>query len=262
MGLPSPDMLAELARLIAFENHRSRQGLEAQLRDMARPGYTPPPPTVRSFADKAADKGTHWAKKGVEIGLSKGASGAASHIVHSGLTYGPSVNMVGHVLPAIGPLGAALTAWIGMATVAVQASKVFDLYALRDDARSARKGPTRYSCTCALCAANIQYIIDKKERNVGLVAVAVGTVGVSGLFKAIHSAGKKIKSKLFRETRPKEKTCREMVASAKGGCLAAMATIFLLSGKWTQGYRDSKTMTAAVETIMAEDGWDRFKDCF
>ena len=262
MGLPSPKQLLELARIIETEQSRARMGVYDQLRELGQPGYRPPVPEARPTADKAAN----YAKKGAQFGGRTLASTATSAVATSGLKVGTTANVGGLAVPltaTLAPVGAALSAWIGVATVAVQASKVFDLYAIRDDARSSRRDATRYYCACKTCCApDIQYIIDKKERNTAVVAVSVGTFGVASLGKALHSAGKRLKSAVLGETRPKEEHCRKLVGAARAGCPAAMATIFLLSGSWTQGYRDKKTMEAAVLTIMAEDGWKKLKDNF
>ncbi|MEP9379111.1 hypothetical protein ABLE91_20530 [Aquabacter sp. CN5-332] len=262
MGLPSPQQLEDLAKLIKGEEVRNKIGFwpEAdQRRELARLRDGAPPQVNKPLSDKA---GT-WARKGVQVAVSKGIPAAGNAAFHGGIRLTETVNLAGHAVSVgttLAPMGAVFSAWISMATVAVQAGKVFDLYTLRDDARSHRHSATTYSCDCGRCADNIQYIIDKKERNVGIVAVSVATVGIVGLGKILHSVGKKLKSKIMGETRPKERVCREMVESGRNGCLAAMGAIFLLSGSWTQGYRDQKTMEAAVLTLTAKDGWDKFKD--
>lgn len=257
MGLPTPEQLEELSAILAGQAPgQNRIGFwseEDQRRDLGRLN-TPSRPSSVPVSDKAAT----FAKKTGQFAVTTGVPAAVNAVAHVEYGIRSSVQMAGHTV-TIAPLGAALSAWIGITTVAVQAGKVFDLYTLRDDARSTIRNRTTYYCECGKCAGNIQYIIDKKERNVGVVALSVGTLGVVGIGKMFHSVGKKLKSKIMGETRPKERVSREIVASARGGCLAAMGTIFLLSGSWTHGYREKKTMEAAVLTLTATNGWEKLQ---
>ncbi len=263
MGLPSPQLLAELSDILDGSHQSNKMGFwseKDQRAELARLGSPPPAPGSRPTLDKAA----YYAKKGVGTAAPKLAATAGSALIHGGVSVGGNVNVLHHAIPmttTLAPFGSAITAWISMATVAVQAGKVLDLYTLRDDARGGKHGATVYYCNCTQCEKNIQYIIDKKERNVGVVAVSVGTLGVAGILKIFHSTGKKLKSMIAKEVRPKEQVSRDLITSGKeNGCLAALATIFLLSGSWTNGYRDKSTMEAAVLTLTAVDGWKKLKD--
>lgn len=234
MGLPSPQQLAELSGKIV-EQGRLCHGTWGKFTSV-----------LKSLAMKLGPTA-------MQTGATQGASAL-------GVSSGLQVVGIGAVGITLAPIGAALAPWIGAALVASQAGKIFDLYDLKDDALKGGNSPVLYSCRCGKCAKNIQYIIDKKERNVALVAVGVGTLGVSAIFKGFHSLGKKIYSSAKGETRPKEQVSRALVDSARGGCTAAMGVVFLLSGSWSlTGPRDAETMTTAVAIMTSSDGWEKLK---
>ncbi|GGF86562.1 hypothetical protein GCM10007301_53040 [Azorhizobium oxalatiphilum] len=309
MGLPTPEQLEELGRIISplefwaqlrevseevdaddivddklfkglqrspASSHIGYWSLEKQQATMTRfnvpptpekilpyqlknPGFmsaTPPPsppprPSPARPPRPLTDRGAQLARKPGEAALEHGVKKGVDSLAVSGAA------VMG---VTFAPVSAAAALWIGVTVVAVQAGKVFNLYTLRDDARSPTRKRTTYYCKCGNCADNIQYIIDKKERNAGVVALSVGTVGIVGIGKKIHSLGKRIKSAIKGEERPKEKVSKAMVKSAREGCLASMAAVFLLSGSWWNGYRDVATMQQAVITLTTEDGWKKFKD--
>lgn len=230
MGLPSPQQLDELSKLVVAEGKSCH-------------GKWPKFTTALSSLLRNA----------VPSALQSGVTAGAKAIgIQSGLALATGVT--------IAPIGAAIGPWIAAATIATQAGKIFDLYDLKDDAARGGGHATDYKCVCGNCARNIAYIIDKKERNVGIVAVSVFTLGVAAIGKGIHSFGKYAYSKLTGDMRPKEKTCRDLVTSARGSCTAAMGTIFLLSGSWSlTGSRDSETMATAVAIITSDDGWEKLK---
>ncbi|MGH7121300.1 MAG: hypothetical protein ACRELF_25595 [Gemmataceae bacterium] len=177
---------------------------------------------------------------------------AAAMGIHGGLALVAGIS--------IAPNGAAIGPWVAAATIATQAGKIFELYDLKADAARSGSKATDCRCACGGCVKNIGYVIDKKERNVGVVAVSVFTSGVAAIAKGIHSVGKSVYSKLAGDMRPKEKTCRDIVTSARRGCNVAMGTIFLLSGSWSlTGPRDSKTLGTAAAIITSEDGWEKLR---
>jgi hypothetical protein len=98
-------------------------------------------------------------------------------------------------------------------------------------------------------------VLDKKERNVGRVAIGVGTVGVSAIFTSAHSIIKK-----FQSGRPKELVSKGLVDAARGGCTVAMAAVFLMCGNWVflRG-GNAGIMRRAIAIITAEDGWSVLK---
>lgn len=235
MGLPSPDQLNELSGLVAKQGQLCH-GAWGKFKSV--------------LASLAAKLGP----TAVQTGATHAAAAAG---VSSGLQVGFTVGGVA-VGTAIAPIGAALAPWIGAAVVASQAGKIFSLHDLKADAARGGSKDVNYTCGCGACARNIGYVLDKKERNVALVAVGVGTLGVSAIFKGFHSVGKKLYSKAMGETRPKERTCRDLIASARKGCTTAMGAIFLLSGPWSfTGSRDSETMATAVAIITSDDGWEK-----
>ncbi|MFC1758188.1 hypothetical protein ACFL2H_05405 [Planctomycetota bacterium] len=146
------------------------------------------------------------------------------------------------------PFGAVLSPWIGAASVVKASGDIFDLDDLLD--HNQKKTVGHYNCNCGSCQKNVKYVLDKKERNVARIAVGVGTVGVSAIFTSLNSIRKS-----FQSGRPKEMTCKGLVESARAGCTLAMATIFLLSGKWvfTKG-ANVDTMNRAIAIITSEDG--------
>jgi hypothetical protein len=230
MGLPSPQQLDELSKRVLEEDKRCH-GNWSKFQTV-----------LSSLLQKAAPSA-------LQSAITQGASAVG---VHSGLALVTGVT--------IAPIGAAIGPWLAAATIASQAGKIFSLYDLKDDAARSSNGLTDYKCKCGNCAKNITYIIDKKERNVGIVAVSVFTLGVVAIGKGIHSIGKSVYSKLAGDMRPKEKTCRDLVSSARSGCTAAMGAIFLLSGSWSlTGSRESETMATAVANITTEDGWEKLK---
>jgi len=154
------------------------------------------------------------------------------------------------------PFAAVLTPWIGAAQVATQAGTIFELHDLKEFAvKPGEANGNKYFCMCGKCADNIQYVVDKKERNVGRIGIAVGTLGVSTIFTKAYSIGKFVKSYAKGEERPKERTCRGLLEAARGGCTVAMATVFLLAGNW-QFMRggEAGTMRRAIAMITSEDG--------
>lgn len=238
MGLPTPEQLNELSGKV-LEHGKLCRGKWEKFTNV-----------LTTLLAKAAPSAA-------QAGVTKGASALG---VSSGLQVGATVGGVA-VGTTIAPVGVALAPWIAAATIASQAGKIFSLYDIKDDVLKGGSPKVTYVCHCGQCAKNIGYIIDKKERNVGLVAVGVFTLGASAVIKGVHSLGKKVKSAVKSEMRPKEKTCRDLIDSARDkGCTAAMATIFLLSGSWSfMGNREAKTMATAVAIVTSEDGWDKFK---
>ncbi|MGF1626119.1 MAG: hypothetical protein ACFCVH_14650 [Alphaproteobacteria bacterium] len=237
MGLPSPEQLNQLSGLILKQGQYTHGAWG-------------------KFKSVLASLTAKLAPAAVQAGVSHGAAAAG---VSSGLQVGFTVGSVA-VGTAIAPIGAALAPWIGAAVVATQAGKIFSLHDLKADALRGGSRDVNYSCACRKCAKNIGYIIDKKERNVALVAIGVGTLGASAILKGFHSLGKKLYSAAAGETRPKETVSREVVESARGGCTTAMGAVFLLSGSWSfTGNRDSETMATAVAIITSADGWEKLK---
>jgi hypothetical protein len=156
--------------------------------------------------------------------------------------------------------GVLVAPWIAVAEVARQSGTIFSLYDLKEAAvaKDKTKSKVKYVCVCGKCAASIQYIIDKKERNVGRVAIGAFTFGVS----AIINTGRSI-AKMFDKGRPKELNCKHLIGAARTGCTVAIATIFLLAGNWEflRG-GNAGTMRRAVSMIASEDGWETLRESF
>lgn len=237
MGLPTPAELNELSRQI-IEQDRICMGNWEKFSNV--------------FKSIMAKLGPAALQSGV-------TQGAAALGVSSGVNVGFQIGAVTAGV-TFAPIGVALSPWIATAAIASQSGKIFSLHDLKADALSSGSAAVNYSCNCGQCAKSIGYVLDKKERNVALVAVGVATVGVSAIFKAAHSIGKKAYSALKSEQRPKERTCHALIESARGGCTAAMGTIFLLSGSWSfMGNREAKTMATAVAIMTSKDGWEKLK---
>lgn len=225
MTLPTEEQLTELSGLIVKEGKRTHgkwytfKGMKQVLDS--------------SGGDLTVSVIAHGTEKAVSLGAKAG--GVATGV-------------------AFIPFGLVLAPWIGAAKVVQKSGTIFDLY---DVLESYKKGSVgSYKCNCGNCEKNIQYVIDKKERNVARIAIGVGTIGVSSIFTTINSIGKS-----FQSGRPKEMTSTGLVDSARdNGCTTAMATIFLLSGRWYHMKNaDVKTLNTAIAIITSEDGWKELK---
>ncbi|MBX6369031.1 MAG: hypothetical protein IRZ04_13665 [Rhodospirillales bacterium] len=152
--------------------------------------------------------------------------------------------------------GAVLTPWIASADIARQAGTIFELHDLKEYAAAKNaNSQLHYYCKCGKCFENIKYIVDKKERNVGRIAIGVATLGVSAIATSLYSVAKS-----FQSGRPKEMVSKGIVESARAGCTVAIATIFLLSGNWSflRG-GNAGIMRRAAAILTSEDGWKEFK---
>jgi len=151
------------------------------------------------------------------------------------------------------PFGMVLAPWIGAASIYIKSNAIFGLHDIKQNINTG--SPGSYTCACEKCSINIQYIIDKKDRKNTVTAVSIFTAGVPKLGTSLNSIRKH-----FQSGRPKEMKSRALVESARRGCTAAMATIFLLSGKWSLMKRpELETMNTAVAIITSEDGWEELK---
>jgi hypothetical protein len=213
-------------------------------------------------------KGKWYTYKGMQQALERNKGAIASLAVSSGASTGvviasgtgtalasaTGVAVLGPLSLTLIPFGAVLAPWIAAADIARVAGDIFELHDLKDDAGKG-VASKRYKCVCGKCAENIKYVVDKKERNVGRVAIGVGTLGVSTLFTRAHSI---VKS--FQSGRPKEMVSRGLVASARGGCTVASAAIFLMCGNWAfMRGGNAAIMRRAIAVITSEDGWEVLK---
>lgn len=203
-------------------------------------------------------KGKWYTFKGMLQSLEQASGDIASKVVGTAAKSG--VNAVAATAgltagAAFVPLGTALAPWIAAAEIVRQAGTIFELHNLKDYALQSERSKNRYYCVCGKCFENIKYVVDKKERNVGRVAIGVATLGVSTVFTTANSI---VKS--FQSGRPKEMVSKGLVESARGGCTVAMAAIFLLAGNW-QFLRGGHagTMRRAIAIITSEDGWEVLK---
>lgn len=180
-----------------------------------------------------------------------------------------NVGSASTTLISIAPITSIIAPWINVAIIAAQTGTIFDLHDLKDDIIKSNNGSATkftYRCNCGhtgqdSCFQAIKYIVDKKERNVGLRAVHTFTFSTTFWFKKAHSIGKKINYKVSGTEGGKTKASKAMVNNARNGCTSAMATIFLLAGSWTMmGNRDLKTLQKATAIICSEDGWEVFKE--
>lgn len=213
-------------------------------------------------------KGKWYTYKGVKQILEQKSGDIATLALGTGakqaLTTATGVTVKALVVPtgvvggvALISFGAVLAPWIAVADIARQSGTIFELHDLKEHA--AGKHPStsnvRYHCQCGKCFDNIKYVVDKKERNVGRMAVGVFTFGVSAVFTSIYSIGKS-----FQSGRPKELVSRGLVESARSGCTTAIAAIFLMSGNWEfMRGGNAGTMQRAIAIITSEDGWEVLK---
>jgi hypothetical protein len=189
--------------------------------------------------------------------LKMGAIVGAQTALQSGVTFGAAQAGVASGLAlgvvTLAPLGAALGPWLSALAIVRQADGIFALHDLRDFASGKRQGV--YKCTCGKCATGLQYVIDKKENNVAILALAPFTAGLSAIVDRINSVRKS-----FQKNRPKEQHSRQFVASAKGGCVSAMVAIMLICGKWPADKpADPELVLDAIAILLADDGWAHLK---
>jgi hypothetical protein len=235
MTLPTPDQMQSLSALIV-EQGKLIKGKWYTVKGMTQS-------LERASGKIASTVVGSGAKTGIGLASGTGAALAGA----TGIT-------VGALSLTIIPFGAVLAPWIAVADILRLAGDIFELHDLKDDAAKGASS-ARYKCVCTKCAANIKYVVDKKERNVGRIAIGVGTVGVSAIFTSAHSIIKK-----FQSGRPKELVSKALVDAARGGCTAAMAAVFLMCGNWVflRG-GNAGIMRRAIAIITAEDGWSVLK---
>ena len=170
---------------------------------------------------------------------------------------------------SIAPITSIIAPWIAVVTIAAQSGTIFSLHDLKADIVASNSGRTTkhtYRCNCGgmgagTCFDAIKYIVDKKERNVGLVAVHAFTFSATFWLKKAHSIGKKAYYAATKTEGGKSTASKTIVNNARKGCTSAMATVFLLAGSWTMlGERDRKTLEKATAVISSTDGWEVFKE--
>ncbi|MBM3548868.1 MAG: hypothetical protein FJX54_18145 [Alphaproteobacteria bacterium] len=197
--------------------------------------------TKAKLAKYAKQAATTALQQGLQTGLTV-ASGAATTTVSIG---------VGTI--AIFPLGAALGPWLAALVISSKASGIFALHDLRDSAKGT--GDTHYSCTCGKCVENLTYVIDKKEYQVGVLAVGVFTAGLAIIADRLNSVRKS-----FQKNRPKEKICQGFVAGSRGGCICAIASIMMIAGGWKDNKeKDDELVVEMTAITWSSDGHERLK---
>lgn len=117
---------------------------------------------------------TAGAQSALQTGVTFGANAAS--IATTGAQIGGVALQVGSVSMALFPIGAALGPWLGAAVIYSKADGIFALHDLKDFASGRRV--SKYSCSCGKCPAALQYIIDKKENNIAIMAVSILTAGI------------------------------------------------------------------------------------
>jgi len=235
MGLPTPDQMQALSTLLV-EQGKVTKGKWYTYKGMKQ--------SLDRASGKIASTAVGTAvKTGVGLASGTGTALAGATGVGTGIL---AVTFI--------PFGAVLAPWIAAADIARVAGDIFELHDLKDDAGKGA-GSTRYKCGCGKCAQNIKYVVDKKERNVGRVAIGVGTVGISAIFTSVYSIAKS-----FQGGRPKEMVSRGLVDASRAGCTAAIAAVFLMCGNWEflRGGNDG-IMRRAIAVITSEDGWNVLK---
>lgn len=228
MTLPTPKQLEELSKLIVKHGQETK-GKWYRYDEM-----------LRALEDSRSGKIVGKAADRAKSAVTKGAGAL-------GVSTGSNVV----------PFGAVLAPWIAVADIAHRSGTIFELHDLKEQALS-NTTHLQYYCKCGKCFENIKYVVDKKERNVGRIAVGAFTLGLSTVATTAHSIYKS-----FQSNRPKEMVSRGLVNSARGGCTVAMATIFLLSGDWKflRG-GNAGIMRRATAIITSQDGWEKLKDAW
>src|SRR5579872_179475 len=228
MALPPPEKLEELNQICnrQFWSKRGNYGDFDAVKDW-----------LKKYLTMAAVAG---AQAGLQTGITA-ASGVAT----------VSVAVGGGLSVALFPLGAALGPWLAAATIGYKANGIFALH----DLKEAAGRRTGYTCSCGQCVKGIQYVINKKENNVAILAVSVFTAGLPLIFDKINSVRKS-----FQSNRPKETISRQFVTSAKGGCVCAIAAIMLLCGEWKhEATPDKNLIIEAIAIMVSENGWRKLK---
>jgi hypothetical protein len=228
MALPSPDKLRELARIFA-ENAPKATDFEPFSETKAK---------IIKYSKTAAITGV---QTGLQTGLTM-ATGVVTTTVNIG---------IGSI--ALFPLGAALGPWLGALAIGVKANGIFALHDLRDCAR--RSSGDNYRCTCGNCAANLTYVIDRKETNTAIMAVGIFTGGLAIIGDRLNSIRKS-----FQKNRPKEKICKGLIEGARGGCHCAIASVMMICGEWKNEEKADAALAAeAIAVIWSSDGHNRLK---
>nr|WP_314075529.1 hypothetical protein [uncultured Roseococcus sp.] len=182
---------------------------------------------------------------GVQSGLQMGITSA---VATAGVASGVSL-----AVTSFATIGSAIGPWLSAAAVYKKADGIFALHDLKDFASGRRKGI--YTCSCGKCAAGLEYVINKKENNVVIIALAPFTGGLTAIVDRINSVRKSL-----QKNRPKEMHSRQFVESARDSCVSAMAAIMLLCGKWPDDKPpDENLLIEAVTILLADDGWAHLK---
>lgn len=228
MPLPSPDKLRELARIFA-DNAPKASDFEPFSETKAK---------IVKYSKMAAITG-------VQTGLQSGVT-ALSGVVSTTVNVG-----IGSI--ALFPLGAALGPWLGALAIGMKANGIFALHDLRSCAQ--KSSGDNYRCTCGNCAANLTYVIDRKETNTAIMAVGIFTGGLAIIGDRINSIRKS-----FQKNRPKEKICKSLILGARGGCHCAIASVMMICGDWKNDEKaDAALATEAIAVIWSSDGDVRLK---
>lgn len=251
MGLPSPAQLQDLSSRISQVDaliHGKWGDFKAVSQNIAL-ALGPQAVSVGTGLAVSAATGSQAASTATQVAVSIGSASTA--------------------VVSIAPITSIIAPWIAVVTIAAQAGTIFSLHDIKNDIVASQGGrATRftYRCNCGglgagTCFDAVKYIVDKKERNVGLVAVHAFTFSATFWLKKAHSIGKKIYYKASGNEGGKTTASKTIVANARKGCTSAMATIFLLAGSWTMlGDRDRKTLEKATAIISSSDGWEVFKE--
>jgi len=210
---------------------------------------------VRSLGEKPAHGTYEKVRNGLWAGFRKSGNAAAETAVQSGVSYAVAAGgvsiAVGGLSYALFPVGMALAPWIAAGRAGMAADGIFAFHDLKDLASGRRRGA--YTCSCRKCEEPLQYVINKKEANVGIAALSVFTLGLAMAVDRINSVRKR-----FQSNRPKELHSKHFVQSAKGGCDVAMATVMMMCGEWD----DVPTPELVIEVatcLLADNGWELLK---
>lgn len=226
MPLPSPQQIGELLTILG----RQRGGATRRFGT-----FTAVKAHLKAVVEEAASNArTNGAGFVFETAL--GASGGIQ--IGNGAIPSPALLASPVSLPLFS-VGAALGPWLAAVDIIRQAPRVFELYDLRNHARGA--GGAHYRCSCGKCADTLQYMIDKKERKITVLALSPFLAGLPALAYGGWSVAKS-----FQRGRPKEMRSRQLVDSANGGCVSAAATIMMLC---------DNRFDDAIAIMLAEDGW-------
>lgn len=251
MSLPTPDQIASmyktLGKFVPEEKSKAKdfKAVHEHLKKQFEIA-------VEGLHEAAEEVGNFMLDQAAEKAFEATTMAAKGPALHAG-----GMAIVGVSMIALAPLSAALSPWIKAYKISSMAEGIFKLHDLAEHARKYRHFSSKtYHCTCGHCADNIKYILDKSEWRVIHMALSVATVGLWYGIKKAHSGVKALQN--MNKASKKDRVSYDLVTSARGGCSAAVAAIFLRVAEETKN--KAKVAAHAIAILIADDGWLEFEE--